>query len=189
MPTIITAAQLRSTLGVSTSLYSDAVLDDIIDTAEQVVIPLLVSYASPIIAHQRLTNVATIFTAGAHNFIIGSSVVVATPHSDFNGTKTVTEVPTEDSFSYSSTGTDVLKNAIIPSGTATITGASTYVGVSAIESAILVVSVEVFQSRTAPGGQIEGVDFSPTPYRMGRSLYSRVAGLLGPYIDVASIAQ
>jgi hypothetical protein len=189
MPTIITTAMLRSTLGVSTSLYSDAVLDDIIDTAEQVIVPLLVSYSSPIIAHQRLTNVATMFTDSAHNFIVGSSVEVLTPHSGFNGTKVVTIIPNEYSFSYASVGADVLKNAIIPSGSATITGASTYVGVSAVESAVLVVSVEVFQSRTAPGGQIEGVDFSPTPYRMGRSLYSRVAGLLGPYIDVASIAQ
>jgi len=33
MPTIITAATLRTTLGVSSSLYSDAVLEDIIESA------------------------------------------------------------------------------------------------------------------------------------------------------------
>jgi hypothetical protein len=53
----------------------------------------------------------------------------------------------------------------------------------------MVVSVEVFQSRTAPGGQIEGVDFAPSPYRMGRSLFNRCVGLLGPYIDVETMAQ
>ncbi len=84
---------------------------------------------------------------------------------------------------------DVLERNVIPSGSATLTGASTYVGVAAVESAIIVVSVEVFQSRTAPGGQIEGVDFAPSPYRMGRSLFNRVVGLLGPYIDVETMAQ
>jgi hypothetical protein len=48
MPTIITASELRSVLGVSSSLYNDAYLDQIIDTAESVVLPMLVSYASPI---------------------------------------------------------------------------------------------------------------------------------------------
>ena len=84
---------------------------------------------------------------------------------------------------------DILEKNVIPAGKATLSGASTYVGVSAIESAILVVSVEVFQSRTAPGGQIEGVDFAPTPFRMGRSLFNRVSGLLGPYIDTETLAQ
>ena len=189
MPTIITTASLRSVLGVSSSLYPDAILDDIIDTAEAVILPLLVSYSTPIIAHQRLTNVATMFTDSAHNFIVGSSVEVLTPHSGFNGTKVVTVIPNEYSFSYASVGADVLKNAIIPSGVATLTGASTYVGNPAVESAVTIVSVEVFQSRTAPGGQIEGVDFSPSPFRMGRSLFNRCVGLLGSVIDTDSMAQ
>ncbi len=75
------------------------------------------------------------------------------------------------------------------SGLATLSGASTYVGNDAIESAVYVVSVEVFQSRTAAGGQIEGVDFAPTPYRMGRSLVNRVQALLAPFIDVESLCQ
>jgi hypothetical protein len=33
------------------------------------------------------------------------------------------------------------------------------------------------------------VDFAPTPLRMGRSLYNRVSGLLGAYVDVETIAQ
>jgi hypothetical protein len=70
---------------------------------------------------------------------------------------------------------------------ATLTGysASTlYAGNASIESAIYAVSIEVFQSRTAAGGQIEGLDFASSPYRMGRSLQNRVIGLLGNYIDV-----
>ena len=45
MPTIITASELRSVLGVSVSLYSDAVLSDIIDSSEAVILPMLNSYS------------------------------------------------------------------------------------------------------------------------------------------------
>jgi hypothetical protein len=33
------------------------------------------------------------------------------------------------------------------------------------------------------------VDFAPSPFRLGRSLFNRVSGLLGPYIDVESMVQ
>ena len=40
----------------------------------------------------------------------------------------------------------------------------------------------------APGGQIEGIDFtSVSPYRLGRSLFNRVSGLLGRYLDVETM--
>jgi hypothetical protein len=58
-----------------------------------------------------------------------------------------------------------------------------------IESATTIISVEIFQSITAAGGQIEGVDFNPTPYRMGRSLASRVYSLIAKYVEVGSMAQ
>ena len=188
MPTIITATQLRSTLGVSTSLYSDAVLDDIIDTAEQVVLPLLQHYSSPVIKVSLTSNVATFTTQNAHPFVIGDTVVLSEMKNPFNGTQVITGVTTY-TFTTAITNANVVESRVIPSGYAIHQGTQDYTGVSAIESAILVVSVEVFQSRTAPGGQIEGVDFSPTPYRMGRSLYSRVAGLLGAYIDIETLAQ
>jgi hypothetical protein len=92
-------------------------------------------------------------------------------------------------FSCAITNADVASANIIPSGTATLTGASTYVGNQPVRSAVFAVSLEVFQSRLSGGGQIEGVDFSPTPFRMGRSLFNRCVGLLGAYIDVESMAQ
>ena len=79
------------------------------------------------------------------------------------------------------------KKNIIPAGKATLSGASTYVGNANVESAVLAVAVEVFQSRTAAGGQIEGVDFAVTPFRLGRSLFNRISGLLGPYIDTETM--
>jgi hypothetical protein len=190
MPSIITVAQLRSVLGVSSALYDDAYLADIIDTSEQVILPLLNTFSSPISKVKLEDNVATFTTTLVHEFTEGQSVVITGCGSPFNGTRTVLDTNITDfTFEAAITNADINEKNIIPAGTATLSGASTYVGVSAIESAILVVSVEVFQSRTAPGGQIEGVDFAPTPFRMGRSLYNRVSGLLGAYVDVESIAQ
>jgi hypothetical protein len=189
MPTIVQVAELRSILGVSSALYNDAYLADIIDTAEQVILPMLTRYAQPIDAVELEDNVATFHTLGAHEFSLTQSVVITGCGSPFNGTFTITAVPDDYEFSVALTNADIIKRNVIPSGLATLSGASTYVGVSAVESAVLVVSVEVFQSRVAPGGQIEGVDFTSTPFRMGRSLFNRCVGLLGPYIDVESIVQ
>jgi hypothetical protein len=82
-----------------------------------------------------------------------------------------------------------LEANVIPSGVAAISGGSTYVGNAAVQSAIYTVALEIFQSRLAGGGQIEGVDFTATPFRMGRSLFNKCVGLLGQYIDTETMAQ
>ncbi len=87
----------------------------------------------------------------------------------------------------------LFKKLVIPysAGTipVTLSGASTYVGNAAVQSAVYTVSVEVFQARLAGGGQIEGIDFASTPFRMGRSLFNKCVGLLGSYMDTDSLAQ
>ncbi len=186
MPAIITASQLRSVLGVSSSLYDDAYLNDIIDTAEQVILPLLIQNSTAVIEYELKDNVAIFYTRRVHTFVVGQSIVVTGLPAPFTATHTITKV-TDSSFSAALTSADVTRRQIIPNGMATLSGysaATLYVGNASIESAIYAVSIEVFQSRTAAGGQIEGVDFQSSPYRMGRSLQNRVIGLLGNYIDV-----
>jgi hypothetical protein len=213
MPTIVTAAELRSVLGVSTALYSDAYLNDVIDTAETVILPMLVKYSSPIDVVALQDNIATYYVLGDNNFSAGQSVVVTGVGSPFNGTFTILESSNLDYdsfilrsnsrifldgsyrefngfFTVALVNADITERKVIPSGLATLSGASTYVGNSAVESAVLAVSVEVFQSRIAPGGQIEGIDFTQvSPYRLGRSLFNRVSGLLGAFIDTDSMVQ
>jgi hypothetical protein len=213
MPTIVTAAELRSVLGVSTALYSDAYLNDVIDTAETVILPMLVKYSSPIDVVSLQDNIATYYVLGDNNFSAGQSVVITGVGSPFNGTFTILESSNLDYdsfvlrsnsrifldgsyrefngfFTVALVNADITERKVIPSGLATLSGASTYVGNSAVESAVLAVSVEVFQSRIAPGGQIEGIDFTQvSPYRLGRSLFNRVSGLLGAFIDTDSMVQ
>ena len=190
MPTIITASELRAIIGVSSSLYNDAYLEGIIDSAEGVILPLLVTFKSPIQKVSLTDNVATFTTLGIHEFTEGQSVVITGCGSPYNGTRVVlADNLGQYTFSQSITNADLLEVNVIPSGVAAISGGSTYVGVQPVRSAMFAVSVEIFQSRIAAGGQIEGVDFTATPFRMGRSLFNRCVGLLGPYIDVESMAQ
>lgn len=192
MPSIVTASQLRAVLGVSSSLYNDAYLDDIIDTSEGVILPLLTAHTVAVTHVEIESNVAYFTTQRPHQFVVGQSVIIAgVVPSTFNGTRAVTDTQlTPYIFTQSLTNADITLRASIPAGTATLSGqaaAVIYVGNSNVESAVLNVSVEVFQSRVAPGGQIEGVDFAPSPFRMGRSLYNRISGLLGNQVDVDSI--
>jgi hypothetical protein len=191
MPSIVSTAQLRSVLGVSVSLYPDSYLDEIINTAEAVILPMLVANTSAINAYKLESNVATYYTQRAHHFVAGQSVVVTGLPAPFSATVTVVDVK-EFHFTAAISSADVTLRDIIPTGTATLSGysaAEIYANSAPIESAVLAVSVEVFQSRVAAGGQIEGVDFTSTPYRMGRSLTNRVSTLLMPFLDVETVVQ
>jgi hypothetical protein len=183
---LVTPTQLRDVLQVSSSLYSDAYLQKVIDTSELTILPLLVSYSSAVTNRRIASNVATLTTNTPHNYIVGSSVVVSGVDATFNGTFTVTAINGEHEFSYAKTNADIAMNAVIPHGTTYLLGydaATIYASNPAVYEALLVVSVEIFQSITAAGGQIEGVDFQPTPYRIGRSLLNRVIGILGKSLD------
>ena len=190
MPTIITATQLRSVLGVTSSLYDDTYLNQIIDTAETVILPMLVTFKAPIQATSLSDNVATFTTLGIHEFTEGQSVVITGCGTPYNGTRVVlADNLSQYTFSQSITNADILEANVIPSGIATLSGASTYVGNAAVQSAVYTVSVNVFQARLSSGGQIEGVDFTSTPFKMGRSLFNTCVGLLGSYMDTEGMAQ
>jgi hypothetical protein len=191
MPVIVTADQLRTVLGVSVSLYSNDYLNEIINTSEAVILPMLVAHTSAVQSYKLESNVATYYTQRAHHFVAGQSVIVTGLPAPFSATITVVTVG-EYYFTAALTSSNVTLREIIPTGTATLSGysaADIYATSPAIESAVLAVSVEVFQSRVAAGGQIEGVDFASTPYRMGRSLTNRVSTLLMPFLDVETVCQ
>jgi hypothetical protein len=194
MPSIITAAQLRAVLGVSSSLYNDAYLEEIIGSAEAVILPMLTANQAAIAEVYLTSNVAYYVTQRPHYFVAGQTVVASgIVPATFNGTITVTDSITDPYiFSAAKTNADIIIRGVIPAGVAYLSGADAatlYASTDAVESAVTIVSVEIFQSITAAGGQIEGVDFTPSPYRMGRSLMNRVIGLLSPYIDVETMAM
>ncbi len=151
---------------------------------------MLVTFKSPVQKVSLTDNVATFTTLGIHEFTEGQSVVITGCGTPYNGTRTIlADNLGEYTFSAAITNADINEANVIPSGVATLSGASTYVGNAAVQSAVYTVSVEVFQARLAGGGQIEGVDFTATPFRMGRSLFNKCVGLLGSYMDTDSMAQ
>ena len=193
MPAIVTASQLRSILGVSVSLYSDAQFDSFIDSAEQTILPLLTQYQSSV-TFANVDNSVIYFTTIRPNYFVPGQSVIVTGAGTYNGTYTVTDDRIEPyTFTAATAAADrTYPLPFIPSALATLSGSSAaqlYASTPPIENAILVVSVEIFQSITAPGNQIMSDTFQPSPFVLGRSLTNRVVGLLGPFLDVEAMCQ
>jgi len=191
MPQIVTASELRQILGVSVSLYSNAYLEQMIESAELTILPLLTGYQSAVVNVYVENSIAYYTTQRVNYFVPGQSVVI-TGCGDYDGTVTVTDDRIAPFVFTSATGEadSTYTIPIIPSGLACIDGATAgdlYSGVAPIKSAILVVSVEVFQSVTAPGNAIMSDQFQPSPFILGRSLSNRIVGLLGPFLEVETM--
>ena len=53
----------------------------------------------------------------------------------------------------------------------------------ACKEAALSVAVEIYQARTAAGGQAVATDYSPGPYRLSVWITRRIMSLIGPYMN------
>jgi len=190
---IVTAQELRDVLGVSDSLYSDAYLEQMIASAEGAILPLLTGYQSAITGIRVSDSVAYYTTQRINYFVPGQVVEITGCGNAFNLTVTVSDHRIEPYLFTSATNApDQIFTPIIPAGLANLDGKTLteiYQNVPPVKSALLVVSVEVFQSITAPGNTSAQVDFNPSPFVLGRSLQNRVVGLLAPFIDVETMAQ
>jgi hypothetical protein len=184
MPVLVTAAQLRAVLGVPITLYDDNALNAIINTAEDAIGDFLVQHKVAIVEHSSKDNVWTNYTEVPHKFYVGQSLTITdSHHPGITGTKTVLEIPDEYSFTFTQVYPDFDRHWTIPSGTAAANTLAQYDGIAAVEEAVLQISVDVFQSRLAAGGTQQALDFTPAPYRMGRTLLYKVTGLISKYID------
>jgi len=195
MPEVITATQLRTVLGVSSGLYNDAYLSEIIETAENALRPHLQTNSVAILEHEAKDNIVTVYTDIEHFFYVGQNVNVTEPHGHgYSGLKTILTIPTPKSFTF--TGgpvqnpvADIERHAVIPNGIAIGQGQGLdyYKQFAEVRSAVYEISVDVFNSRVAPGGVSQALDFTPGPYRMGKALYQRVAGLLSAHREVRNL--
>jgi hypothetical protein len=189
---IISASDLRSVIGVSQSLYSDAYLDQIIASSEEILLPILNSYQFAIDSFEVKDNIVYFYTIRPNLFVEGQSVVV-TGCGGIDATYTV-EARTADVYRFSAAviAADSIDTPVIPAGVAVLDGSSAadlYANNDAIKNALLGLSTDIFQAVIAPGSQIEGVDFAQTIYRTGRSMVNRQMGLLTPFLDTETICQ
>ena len=116
---LTTVAELRTALGVGT-LYADAVLQEVCDAADNVLLPFLWKNEQSIIAHGNTGTVGTVyFNEDIRNiFYVGQSVTISNAGTKYNGTKTITGVGTKN-FTVTTTHTsDNPYHVIAPYGTA-----------------------------------------------------------------------
>ena len=190
---IISAQELRDVLGVSDSLFVDAYLEQIIASAELTILPLLVAYQSAIPSYKIKDGVIYFATQRENYFVEGQEIIV-TGLGALDATYTVDDKEKKlYEFSSATIEADTATAIpVIPAGVAVLSGASAadlYANTPPVKTAILVVATEVFQSVTSPGNMTSDINYSPSPFILGRSLQRRVIGLLSNFLDVETICS
>lgn len=211
--TYVTEAELRSNLGIE-NLYSSAVVEEVCQTAQDLVNQFLWFDSVPVVGTTLQNNIATVMIANPCIFTTGQSVTLSGCGSTFNGTYTITGTmpwsagttnqipslalnpytwnwPAGYSFiQFSRTNANLNFTRVIPYGSAV--GADTkttaYAATPAIREASMILAVDIWQARQVSqtgGVSIDG--FSPSPYRMGNSMIGKIRGLIAGYMNPASM--
>jgi len=192
---LVSVAELKTLLGIG-DLYADAVLEQVADTATDVVLDYLQlhrAWADQMCCEDGF--ILKLRTIDPHEFYVGQSVTLnGFPGAHVNGNKTVDSIESEtvvlvDLGTHAAPVVEDPIRLIPPATIADQQRLNYYENVPAVIEAVTAIAVDVFQSRVAPGGQTEAIDFTPGPYRMGRSLMTRVSGLLGRYLDTSMLAR
>lgn len=182
---LIDLDEFKSVLGIG-DIYADPIVQEVADAAEQVILSYLTFNASGIASVQLTSNVATYNTLSAHDFVVGSALTITGCGTTFDGSRTVTDKG-EFWFKVAKTASDVVLTPIKPAGRAVLTSqVALYDADPAVREAAMAVAVDIWITRQGTLGQ-QGVDFQPAPYRLGRSMMSRVSGLLAKHIDVGGL--
>ena len=187
---LTTVAELRTALGVG-SLYSDATLQEVVDAADNVLLPFIWNNSTFNIGHSNTATTGTLyFTTPVYDvFYVGQTVTISGNGAKHNGSKTITSVD-KYSITYAIAGNNTAApyHPVNPWGTV---AADTYLdpsAIPAIQEASLMIAIDIWQSRQSPSGGSVTIDgFQPSPYRLGNTLLARVRGMLAPFIDPRSM--
>jgi hypothetical protein len=198
---LISLSEFKAVLGIG-SIYADAIVQAVADSAENIILSYLIFDDVAIQSVKLKDNVAT-FYCFENTFVTGQALTVTGCGSPFDGSRTVLESGYGASFDglpsildtrYNNyqipfftaaiTNADISERKIIPVGRAVLTSQATlYDTTPEVREAAMAVACDIWITRTGTLGQ-QGVDFqSPAPYRLGRSMLTRVSGLLGKHLD------
>jgi hypothetical protein len=214
MPAVyVTTAELRSNLGIGT-LYTDATVEEVCQTAEDLISQYLWHNDAPVVGTALQDNVATLMLANPNAFAATQSIVVSGCGATFNGTHTITGTipPTSGTTSlipvfmynygqvnfpngysfvqYAKTAANQVFHKVVPYGNARGPEHKTqsYASTPAIREAAMIIAVDIWQARQVSQTGGVGMDgISASPYRMGYQLINRVRGLIQPYSSPASL--
>jgi hypothetical protein len=184
---LITISELKAVLGIG-DIYADAIVQEVADAAENILLSYLIFDNVAINAVSLTDNVARFFCYD-NTFVIGQVLTVSGCGAPFDGSRTVTNETVDEYgvtyFEAAVTNADITKRRVIPNGRALLTSQATMYdsGYPEVSEACLAIACDIWITRTGTLGQ-QGVDFqSPAPYRLGRSMLTRVSGLLGKHLD------
>ena len=187
---LTTIAELRAALGVG-SLYADATLQEVVDAADNVLLPFLWNNYTFNVGHSNTTTEGTLYFNQSIKdvFYVGQTVTISGNGAPHNGSKAITGM-SDTSITYAVTGSPTAqpRHTVAPFGQVAVVATVDYTTVPAIQEIALMISIDIWQSRQAPssgGVTIDG--YAPSPYRMGNTLLARVRGLLAPYLDPRSM--
>jgi hypothetical protein len=183
---LIALSELKSVLGIG-NIYADSDVQEVADAAENIILSYLIFDDVAINGVELTSNVAR-FYCYDNTFVVGQALTVTGCGSPFNGSRTVSKTGYDEYgvswFEAAITNADITKRRMIPNGRAVLTSQATlYDTTPEVREAALAIACDIWITRTGTLGQ-QGVDFqSPAPYRLGRSMLTRVSGLLGKHLD------
>lgn len=211
--TYVTKSELRSNLGIGT-LYTDAVVEEVCQTAQDLLNQYLWFNSAPVVSASLQNNVATVVLANPGIFTVGQTISIEGCGSTYGGQHVITgsypgsTVPaslgtaffTTYPFTNYPSGYSFIQFAkvhandpfhrILPYGKASgqDTKEDDYAVIPAIREAAMILAVDIWQARQVSQTGGVGMDgITASPYRMGFQLVNRVRGLIQPYAAPTSL--
>ena len=206
--TYVTKQELIDNLGIGT-LYPDADVESVCQTAEDLLNQFLWFNTAPVVATGISGNIATIVIASPGMFVVGQSVTITASGSTFNGTRTITGVgpspiPNNANWAgypynyprgyqylqFAIVNADIAMHQVQPYGKMSGPDDKTasYALTGGVRQAAMILAVSIWQSRqsTQSGGMsVDG--FSPSPFKMSNTLMASIRGLIAPYMTPNSM--
>jgi len=206
--TYVTKQELIDNLGIGT-LYPDADIESVCQTAEDLLNQFLWFNTAPVVATGISGNIATVVVASPGIFVVGQSVTISASGAVFNGTRTITGVgpspiPNNANWAgypynyprgyqylqFAITHADIDMHQVQPYGKMSGPDDKTasYALTGGVRQAAMILAVSIWQSRqsTQSGGMsVDG--FSPSPFKMSNTLMASIRGLIAPYMTPNSM--
>ena len=181
--------ELRDNLGIGT-LYADATVEEVCQTAQDLLNQYLWFNSAPIVATSINNNVATYNGTYTLTGTIPISTGTNTTLPAFWWTWAIQTFPNGYSFiQYAKVAADDPFHRVLPYGTATGPDhkSASYANTPAIRQASMILAVDIWQARqtSMASNGMDGVTASP--YRLGYQMINRIRGLIQPYSNPSSL--
>ena len=210
--TYVTAAELRANLGIG-SLYSDAIIEEVCQTSEDLLNQFLWFDSYPVVGAGIYNNVAMVVISAPVSYVTGQTINLSGCGSTYNGSHTITgtypytngsvTLPYFINFPFNyyqfPRGFSMIQfdlthanenyHQIVPYGKAlgVDTKETGYASTPAVREAAMILAVQIFQSRQVPNGGGMDMAMGPAPFQIGNSLMARVRSLIAPYLSPRSM--